>query len=142
MTISIPREIMAQIHHHLERAYPEEGAGLLLGLIVEDRKQVKGILPLPNVQEEAVRHHRYLLSAEGYLQAETEAERQGYIVLGVFHSHPDHPEQPSIYDRESAWPSFSYLITSVWAGRAVDSCSWILIEDRQEFHEEQVEITD
>jgi proteasome lid subunit RPN8/RPN11 len=142
MTLSISREILAHIHLHLEGAYPEEGAGLLLGLVEEDRKKVKGIVPLPNIQEETVRHNRYLLSAEGYLQAESEAESQGSIVLGVFHSHPDHPEQPSIYDRESAWPSFSYLITSVWAGRAVDSRSWILIEGQQEFHEEPLEITD
>lgn len=142
MTLSIPRQILTQIHHHLEAAYPEEGAGLLLGLSEEEYKQVKEIFPLPNIQEESVRNHRYLLPAEGYLQAETEAESQGYTVLGVFHSHPDHPVQPSSYDLETAWPSFSYLITSIWDGRALESRSWLLLEDQRKFTEEPLEITD
>jgi proteasome lid subunit RPN8/RPN11 len=142
MTLSIPREILVEIHRHIEKAYPEEGAGLLLGLIDGENKQVKVVLPLPNIREESERHHRYMLSADGYLQAEAEAEHQGFVVLGVFHSHPDHPEQPSVYDQESAWPSFSYLITSVWAGQAFKSRSWILEADQQEFLEEKLQITD
>jgi len=56
----------------------------------------------------------------------------------VFHSHPDHPNRPSEFDREWAMPWFSYLITSVQAGRAVESRSWLLAEDRRGFEEESV----
>ena len=38
-------------------------------------------------------------------------------LLGFYHSHPDHPAKPSQYDLDHAWPSFSYVIVSVMAGR-------------------------
>jgi len=63
-------------------------------------------------------------------------------VLGVFHSHPDHPNQPSEFDREWAMPWFSYVITSINLGRAVASRSWLLSEDRAQFAEEQIAVRD
>ena len=65
-----------------------------------------------------------------------EAERRGLDLVGVFHSHPDHPDLPSEYDREWAQPNFSYLITSVEKGTVLESRSWRLIEDRSAFVEE------
>jgi proteasome lid subunit RPN8/RPN11 len=59
-------------------------------------------------------------------------------LLGVFHSHPDHPDLPSEYDREWAQPYFSYLITSIGKGTAIESRSWRLLEDRSAFIEEAV----
>jgi proteasome lid subunit RPN8/RPN11 len=63
---------------------------------------------------------------------------RGVDVLGVFHSHPDHPNQPSEFDREWAMPWFSYIITSVQAGKAAGSRSWLLQEDRSKFIEEEI----
>jgi len=60
----------------------------------------------------------------------------------VFHSHPDHPNLPSEFDRQWAWPSFSYLITSVQTRRAVESRAWRLAEDRSKFEEEQILVRD
>ena len=64
----------------------------------------------------------------------------GLEVLGVFHSHPDNPNRPSEFDRQWAWPNFSYLITSVVQGVAVESRSWRLDEDRSKFSEEEIKI--
>jgi proteasome lid subunit RPN8/RPN11 len=96
------------------------------------------ILRLTNAREASSRHNRYLLSPEDYLQAESEAARLDLDVLGVFHSHPDHPNRPSEFDREWAMPWFSYVITSVQNGRAVESRSWRLAEDRSHFIEESI----
>ena len=68
-------------------------------------------------------------------------EALGLDIIGVFHSHPDHPDRPSEYDREWAQPFFSYVITSVQAGKAVESRSWRLAEDRTQFLEESIEVT-
>ena len=140
MTIEIPRDILQHIHLHGEQAYPEEGAGFLLGRLVDGVKQVSDLLSVPNAREDAARHNRYLLTAEDTLRAEQEAMRRGLDVLGVFHSHPDHPNRPSEFDREWAMPWFSYLITSVQAGKAVSSLSWLLEEDRSRFSEEEIRI--
>jgi len=140
MVLIIPKEILRAIHQHGEEAYPEEGAGLLLGKAQGEAKSVEKILPLANTREDAARHNRYLLNPQDYLRGELEANRLGLDVLGVFHSHPDHPNRPSEFDREWAMPWFSYLITSVQQGKAVESRSWLLAEDRSAFSEEKIAI--
>jgi proteasome lid subunit RPN8/RPN11 len=131
---------MSEIRLHGEGAYPEEGAGLLIGRFEEDRKRVASVVPLANRREQLSRRNRYLLDPDEYISAESEAERQGLEVLGIFHSHPDHPNFPSEFDREWAWPLFSYLITSVWSGKSGESRAWHLVEDRSGFAEEQLVI--
>ena len=136
MQITLPNHLLDQIHRHGEEAYPEEGAGLLLGKADAEQRQVSALLPLTNAREDAARHNRYLLTAEDMMRGELEAERVGLDVIGVFHSHPDHPNQPSEFDRDWALPWFSYIITSVQAGKAVESRSWRLTDDRDAFDEE------
>jgi proteasome lid subunit RPN8/RPN11 len=141
MSLMIPPEVYEQIHAHGEAAYPEEGAGLLLGQVEGEEKRAISIVTLRNSREEIARRNRYLLTAEDYMHAELEAASRGLDVIGVFHSHPDHPNRPSEYDREWAMPWFSYLITSVQAGKAAGSRSWQLAEDRGQFIEEQIILT-
>jgi proteasome lid subunit RPN8/RPN11 len=136
MILEIDVAILRSIHAHGEAAYPEEGAGFLLGIDNAGRRRVVAILGLPNAREDAARHNRYLLTAADYARGEDEADRQKLTLLGVFHSHPDHPDRPSAFDCEWAMPWFSYLITSVQAGKAVASRSWRLAEDRASFVEE------
>ncbi|MFH2104267.1 MAG: M67 family metallopeptidase [Chloroflexota bacterium] len=138
MTLQIQPMAMQAIRAHGRQAYPEEGAGFLLGMDGEIRT-VAAILPIANSREDTARHNRYLISAEDYLRGEVEADRLGLTLLGIFHSHPDHPNRPSEYDREWAQPFFSYLITSVMAGQPAGSRSWRLREDRSDFVEEQIQ---
>ena len=137
--LSISSDILARIHRNGEEAYPEEGAGFLLGADGSER-QVSEILVLPNAREDTARHNRYLIAPEDYLKAESTADRLGLTLIGVFHSHPDHLDRPSEYDREWAQPFFSYVITSVQSGKAVGSRSWRLVEDRSQFVEEEIQI--
>ncbi|OGO27275.1 MAG: hypothetical protein A2Z16_05970 [Chloroflexi bacterium RBG_16_54_18] len=140
MTLFISPAALSQLQQHGEAAYPEEGAGLILGLDTGGRKLVTKLIMLDNTREAGVRHNRYLLKPEDYLLAETEAAKLGVDVLGVFHSHPDHPDQPSEFDRENALPAFTYIITSVNGGKAAGSRSWRLSENRTGFEEEPIEI--
>lgn len=137
--LEVPESIAAKIHAHGEEAYPEEGAGFLLGVDGNERR-VEAIFCLPNAREDSARHNRYLITPADYLKAELEAGRLGLSLIGVFHSHPDHPNQPSEFDREWAQPFFSYIITSLEAGKAVESRSWRLSEDRLRFEEEKIRL--
>ena len=141
MTLSITCDLYAQITAHLQAAYPNEGAGLLFGSPNGDGKTVKAVKPFVNKFESGEQFHRYLITAEDMLEGETEAEGQGLDVVGVFHSHPDHPAQASTYDRDYAMPWYSYLIVSVQNGRAAYAQSWVLNDDRSQFNEEQIDIT-
>jgi proteasome lid subunit RPN8/RPN11 len=142
MTLLLGGTVLQLIQEHGERSYPEEGAGFLLGTDSVDLRprRVVGIVPLQNAREEGARGNRYLITPQDYLRAELRAEEQGVEVIGVFHSHPDHPDMPSEFDREWAQPQFSYLITRIDAGRARSSRAWRLTEDRAAFAAEEIQI--
>lgn len=134
--LKMSQQFIERITEHLEGAYPEEGAGFLLGVDGE----VREILALPNAREDEARHNRYLITPEDYLNAELKADTLGLSLIGVFHSHPDCPNVPSEFDREWAQPFFSYVITRVDHGKAVSHRSWRLAEDRSKYEEEELEI--
>ncbi len=133
---------MARMAAHAEQAYPFEGCGMLLGHVSNGRKVVVDVLPTGNAREAEARHNRYLIPPEEILQGELEAEARGLDVIGYFHSHPDHPARPSEFDRDHAWPWYSYLILGVREGRVEASRSWQLREDRSGFDEEVLVATD
>jgi len=138
--LHIREEILAQIYSYGEETYPDEGAGFLLGYDDGEQRHVAQIFITENAREEESRHNRYLVTPKDYLQAEIAAELMGLSLVGVFHSHPDHPNRPSEFDREWAQPFFSYIITSVNDGKAIDSRSWRLAEDRSRFNEEDINV--
>ena len=140
MTITVDPGHLRAIHAHGEAAYPSEGCGLLLGLAApgSEDKTVADLLPIRNGREPEAAHNRYLITAEDMLKGELAAAERGLDVIGIFHSHPDHPAQPSDFDREYALPWYSYVITSVQDGRAIVSRSWLLAEDRSGFLEESI----
>jgi proteasome lid subunit RPN8/RPN11 len=134
--LTVSKSLVEKITAHLEAAYPEEGAGFLLGVDGE----VREIIALPNAREDDARHNRYLITPEDYLKAEMRAAETGVDLIGVFHSHPDCPNEPSEFDREWAQPFFSYIISRVDSGKAVSHRSWRLTEDRSKYEEEELKI--
>ena len=58
------------------------------------------------------------------------------MLLGFYHSHPDHPAIPSKTDLKFAWPFFSYPIVSIKQGVFDTIRSYELIGD--ELIEEQI----
>jgi proteasome lid subunit RPN8/RPN11 len=140
MSIQLRDEHLAAIVQHGEAAYPNEGCGLLLGRHVDGYKVVEQIWLVENSREPEAQHNRYLIPPDEVVKAERTAEQQGLDIVGFFHSHPDHPERPSDFDREHAWPWYSYLITSVQQGQAVKTAAWTLAEDRQLFDAEELDI--
>lgn len=137
--LTVPTPVLRALQSHGEAAYPNEGAGLLLGTVTPDGKTVADIMPLANEWEAGEQYHRYMITPQDMLRGENEAARRGLDVVGIFHSHPDHPAQPSAMDRDWALPFFSYVITSVQKAQAVVSRAWLLREDRSAFDEETIQ---
>jgi proteasome lid subunit RPN8/RPN11 len=142
MKITLSQAVLEEIQQHGMENYPEEGAGVILGEQHSQGRQAKKILALTNHSENGSRHNRYLIAAKDILKAENEAEKLGLEVIGVFHSHPDHPAEPSEFDLQWALPWYSYLITRVESDRAVETKSWRLNEDRQTFSPEILVVSD
>ena len=137
--IRLEGTIVEQVNRHGEAAYPHEACGLLLGALDADgTKRADEAIALDNVREEGARHHRFLMRPEDIVRVEREARARGMDVIGVYHSHPDHPDEPSRYDLEHAWPVYSYVIVSVKAGRAASLRSWELDADRARFAAEPI----
>jgi proteasome lid subunit RPN8/RPN11 len=55
-------------------------------------------------------------------------------LIGLYHSHPDAPTQPSQVDLENAWPWYTYLVVSVQNGEPRSVAAWLLSENRSTFH--------
>lgn len=140
MTLLLSAGLLEQIRRHGETDYPLEGAGLILGSVDGDQRRAMHVLPLPNRFEHEARSRRYQISPADLMAGEQEAERRGLDVIGVFHSHPDHPARASSFDREWALPWLSYLITSVRLGQAGESLSWRLTDDRSAMLEEPIHV--
>lgn len=140
MTLAIPQPLMRKIRQHAEAHYPEEGVGLILGSIQDEVRVAAKIMPMRNVFAEESRRTRYSIDPLETLAAEDEADRLGLQIIGVFHSHPDHPPIASEFDRRMAVPWYSYLITSVSKGAAGESAAWRLDEDSEEMMHEQLQV--
>jgi proteasome lid subunit RPN8/RPN11 len=116
-------------------AFPDECCGFVFGhedsygrRIISEARVVKNI-------KEGDKRRRFEIAPQDYLDAEKYAEEQQLELLGVYHSHPNHPAVPSEHDRAAAQPFFSYLIISVNNKIPGPIRSWRLNDDWQ-FEEE------
>ena len=134
--MKLSQQLLHQMHRHLEASYPNEGCGVMLGR----DGTVTEVISADNQRSDSARN-RYLIDPLVYLKIEREADNRGLQVVGIYHSHPDVAARPSQFDLDHAWPDFSYLIVSVVKGKAVESNSWRLRDDRSAFDQEAVEIT-
>jgi proteasome lid subunit RPN8/RPN11 len=122
-----------------EKAYPNECCGIMLGAAAEDGSRLlETIIPIANARRREEQYHRFKIEPEDLMRAEKEALAQNKEVLGFYHSHPDHPARPSEYDRDKAFPFYSYIIVSVVKTKPEELTSWRLSDDRKEFLQETV----
>ncbi len=141
MTLVIDRVLLTQLQQHVEGTYPYEGGGFLIGRTDgQGRKIATEIKPIANQRAIEDQHNRILITDEAYREGEAYADGKDLLLIGFFHSHPDHPARPSEFDREHAWPWWSYVIVAVQHGRAAAVLSWELRADRSAFNAEEIQI--
>ena len=140
MALYLPEDIYKQVTGNLIAAYPNEGVGFLIGKVGDEQRDVCMIIALHNESETNEARNRYKIKANAYVEAESTAEKHDLDLIGVFHSHPDHPAKPSEYDREFALPWWSYLIVSVYKNKVDHATSWVLSDNRDHFIEELLNI--
>jgi proteasome lid subunit RPN8/RPN11 len=133
--IVLENDVQKIIVQEAVEAYPDECCGFLYGH--EDssgRRFITQAHIAANVKD-GDKRRRFEISPHDYLEAERYAEEQQIELLGVYHSHPDHPAIPSEHDRAAAQPFFSYIIISVNNKEPGAIRSWRLNDDLR-FEEE------
>lgn len=137
--IQLNEQQQNEIAAHAERDYPYECCGLLLGRFSDGGMKIASeTYVISNAREEIAKRNRFLITPEELMKGQRYAAHKQLDVVGFYHSHPDHPAVPSEYDREHAWPAFSYIIVSVQGGQASDLFSWSLRADRSAFDQEEI----
>ena len=147
LQLQISHELAERIGQHGAETFPHECCGALLGrdaaflenAEAESSREVLELFPLVNRRDDSPRN-RFAVTAEDVLDAEKAARQRGLDVVGWYHSHPDHPARPSQFDREHAWPWYSYIIVSVMGGKPAEMTSWRLNDDRQDYTSERIQV--
>lgn len=138
MSLTLHAHHLQAIQVHAERTYPEECCGLLLGTIAPGERVVHDVYAVLNAWDTdtakelndnaTTKARRYWIAPEAMLAGMRDARRRNLEIIGIYHSHPDHPAVPSECDCALAWSQYSYLIVSVEQGSAKDCRSWTLNE--------------
>jgi len=127
----IRRPVQTAILQHVVAAYPDEACGILLGKAGVNC-DVTEAHPCKNLNEARARD-RYQIDPKEQLRIERDARERGLDVLGYFHSHPDHPAQPSHTDLALSWEEVLYVIVAVDAGKPGDFNGFLRPDGSPEF---------
>jgi proteasome lid subunit RPN8/RPN11 len=136
-SIAVNETLIREIGAHGAETFPHECCGALLGVDGENSREVRALHKLINRRDDSSRN-RFSVTSDDVRDADRAAQKSGIEVIGWYHSHPDHPALPSEYDREHAWPWYSYIIVSVMDGKPGAIASWRLTDDRMRFEPEQI----
>ena len=149
MVLKLLSEHLQSIRAHAESTYPDECCGIMLGRMGDDGKTLVEVWATENAwsaetaeayedgEVEANKRRRYAIAPQDMLKAQRKGRDRQLDIIGVYHSHTDHPAVPSECDRAWAWQQYSYIIVSVQQGQAGELRSWGL-DDADQFQAEEI----
>lgn len=118
-------------------SFPDECCGFMFGSEDQEGNRIVNDMLVVDNSKEGDKTRRFEISPFDYLKAEQYATDNNVLLLGIYHSHPNHPAIPSEHDRKAAQPYFSYVIISVLNNEIINLRSWRLNEEGQ-FDEEKI----
>ena len=136
MALQIENKALENMIADAEKAFPDECCGFVFGQETDSERLIADIQVVDNAKP-GDKRRRFEITASDYMKAERYADERNLLLLGVYHSHPNHPAIPSEHDRVAAQPYFTYLILSVMDGHFEIIRSWRLNEEHQ-FEEENI----
>ncbi|HML32267.1 MULTISPECIES: M67 family metallopeptidase [Sporomusa] len=112
MLIILQKQDYKKIVRQALEQLPVEACGLLGGTIDENGNSVvKGIYPLTNMDNSP---EHFSMDPKEQFAAVKDMRKQGWSMLGNYHSHPASPARPSAEDKRLAFdPKVSYFIISL-----------------------------
>ncbi len=141
MALKISPGHLQYLRQHGEETYPHECCGVLVGAArAGGSRTVLQVIRCANTRTDSP-HNRYDIDPRELIRIQRESQQAGQVIVGFYHSHPDHPAQWSLTDlAEAHWIDCSYVITSIEKGKAILTNSFLLLgeEDTKHFEEEEV----
>ena len=139
--IHINLHLINRMLKEAKTAYPHECCGLIVGKINDSGKVVHEVYPVEN-KNKVRAADRYEIDSKEFDRIDRESSEKGWNIIGIYHSHPDHPAAPSDFDKECAcvWTEYSYIIISVKDGVDDELRCWRFDSEKQEVEEEKVKI--
>ena len=122
-----------------QAAYPYEGCALLLGPYQAEKTVTKLVMLKNTLREEGRGRFDFAFAPDEFMHAQLAAEKENLDVVGIFHTHPDHPAQPSPTD--AAQPMLSgwiNVIASVHGGNFKEARAWWRDDDWRPFEETEL----
>lgn len=135
--IIINKDNLNIIKEHAKKAYPYECCGLLVGRDAGSEKDVIEIHALTNLNTERA-NDRYEIDPKEYMKIDQEVATRKLSIIGIYHSHPDHPSRPSEFDASRAWEGYSYMIIAIANGEEFEVKSWVFHDSTKTFEEEEI----
>lgn len=127
--LRLPQPLRDQLQAVVLAGYPRERCGVLVGRATADAASVERVVEARNLNTRRAAD-RYELDPQDLLAADYAARADRLDIVGIWHSHPDHPARPSETDRSAAWEGWSYLIASVTNAGVAELRSWRLTGGR------------
>lgn len=109
--IVLTKKQVEEILSYSLKTLPNEACGLLGGKLEGEVKSVHKVYLLTNTDHSP---EHFSMDPKEQFGAVKDMRRNGWVLLGNFHSHPGSPSRPSEEDKRLAYdPQMSYLILSI-----------------------------
>jgi proteasome lid subunit RPN8/RPN11 len=156
--VYIPVDVFTQMVLWADQAYPHEGCGLLIGRFnKEGGKEVVRFASLSNElltkkagdaptlpterKGPGAGKTEFVMSPDEFNRETLKAEKENLDVIGVVHTHPNHPPRPSQIDASQPFlAQWSNIIVSVEQGKTKEMKSWFRDDDSVPFVEEEIRL--
>tara|TARA_B100000900_G_scaffold97866_3_gene80918 strand:+ start:889 stop:1314 length:426 start_codon:yes stop_codon:yes gene_type:complete len=139
--VKIKRQINDKLIEICEKGFPNEVCGVLIGKKNKEIFIIDDYYICENLNKERS-IDRYELNPIDYIKAEDRAKKSNASIIGIYHSHPNHPAIASETDKMFAWPDMAYLIYSIYDGKFKNLISWQIDESEDVFAQINTELID
>ncbi|TDX50978.1 proteasome lid subunit RPN8/RPN11 [Orenia marismortui] len=111
MIIKLPEKLYQQLLEHVQDEFPNEGCGLVAGVIADEEIEVKEVYTMTNLDASA---EHFTMDPKEQFAVVKEVRNKGYDLIGNYHSHPFTPSRPSEEDKRLAYDEEAiYFILSL-----------------------------
>lgn len=139
-TLRFTEDALKAMKTQAEAAYPFEGCGLLLGPYAAEKVATKVVALRNALRDEGRGRFDFTFAPQEFMSAQMAAEKENLDVVGIYHTHPDHPPRPSKTDEgQPMLAGWINVIASVHGGTFKEAKAWYREDDQQPFVETSLE---